>query len=222
MATTCRMSTPAAMDTLRRRIPFKLDREEEIYEDVVLDEQRGFISMHTTIDLMFCPEQDEVIDRLRKENDVVNRRYSIVLKVVVSISFFLYVSEHSGRLHLTQLRQLVTFKHNPLLAIYPIRGPEPSIPLPAIFTILSLFIHLNLILLFSSGGIRPLPYQLLYSLSAVAPTLSLCLQKPWQITLWWCITPLMVYLNQTVMDAFQQSIQGIADLEQMKYTAPGA
>jgi len=117
----------------------------------------------------------------------------------------------------------VTFKNNPLLAIYPIRGgPEQSIPLPVIFTILSLFIHLNLALIFSPGRIRPLPYQLLYRLSAVAPTLSLFLQKPWQTTVWWCITPLMVYLNQTFMDAFQQSIQGIADLEQLKYTAPGA
>ncbi|KIM43219.1 hypothetical protein M413DRAFT_26388 [Hebeloma cylindrosporum] len=180
------------MDTLRRRIPFKLEGDsEEIYDNVVLDEQ----------------QQEEIIDRLRKENDVVNWRYSIALKIVVALSF---------------ISQLVSFTNNPLLAIYPIRGPEPSIPLPGVFTILSLFIHLNLALLFSSGKIRPLPYQLLYTLSAVAPTLSLFLQKPWQITVWWCITPLMVYLNQTVMDAFQQSIQGIADLEQMKYTAPGA
>jgi hypothetical protein len=35
--------TPTAMDTLRRRIPFKLDDEEEIDADAVLDEQRVFI-----------------------------------------------------------------------------------------------------------------------------------------------------------------------------------
>jgi hypothetical protein len=39
--------TPTAMDTLRRRIPFKLDDEEEIDADAVLDEQRVFIYMRT-------------------------------------------------------------------------------------------------------------------------------------------------------------------------------
>ena len=41
------------MDTLRRRIPFKLNSEEDIDEDAVLDEQRVFISMRATIHLIF-------------------------------------------------------------------------------------------------------------------------------------------------------------------------
>lgn len=128
--------------------------------------------------------------------------------------------------------QISTFNHNPLLSIYPIQGAEPSIPLPAAFTILALYIHFNLVLLFFSNEIHvrfnlsnpidPLSYQLLYSLSAVAPTLCLFLQKPWQITMWWCTTGLIVFIVQTVVDAIQQSNQGIADLETMKYTAPGA
>jgi len=172
--------------------------------------------------LIFCPEQDELIDRLRKENEAVNRTYLVALKFLVALSFILCVFKLIViRLHLTQPRQLTTFKNNPLLTIYPIRGPAPSIPLPVIFTILSLFIHLNLAFSFSLETIK-LPYQLMYSLSAVAPTLSLFLQKPWQTTVWWCVTPLVVYINQTVMDAFQETVQGISDLEQMKYTAPGA
>jgi len=87
------------MDTLRRRIPFKLDDEEEVDAGEVLDEQRVFISMRLTVYLIIsCPEQDEVIDRLRRENDVVNRRYSIALKFVVSVSFILCVFEYSVRL----------------------------------------------------------------------------------------------------------------------------
>ena len=87
------------MNTLRRRIPFKLDGEEEVDADGVLDEQRVFISICATVSLIiFCPEQDEVIDRLRRENDVVNRIYSIALKFVVSVSFILCVFEYPGRL----------------------------------------------------------------------------------------------------------------------------
>ena len=36
-------------------------------------------------------EQDEVIDRLRKENEVANHRYSMAMKVVVGLSCILYV-----------------------------------------------------------------------------------------------------------------------------------
>ncbi|KAF8964402.1 hypothetical protein BDZ97DRAFT_1660267 [Flammula alnicola] len=190
------------MDTLRRRIPFKLvDEDEEIEDSAVLDEQ----------------QQDALIEGLRQENEIVNRRYAAALKVVVGLSCIL---------------QLSTFNRNPLLVIYPIRGLAASVPLPYVFTVLSLFVHLNLALFFYSDEIRihlrlsetptPLSYQLLYSLSAVAPTLSLFLLKPWQTTVWWCITPMVVLIVQVVMDALQQSIQGIADLENMKYTAPGA
>lgn len=38
-------------------------------------------------------EQDEVIERLRKENETVNYRYSIALKLVVGISCILYVTK---------------------------------------------------------------------------------------------------------------------------------
>ncbi|KAH9480407.1 hypothetical protein JR316_0007005 [Psilocybe cubensis] len=190
------------MDTLRRRIPFKLSEDDDTgLENDILDEQ----------------EQEELIDELRRENENVNHAYSIALKVLVGLSCILHVT---------------TINHNPLFSIFPIQGNEVSIPLPAIFTILALYIHFNLVLLFFSNEIRirfnlsgpidPLSFQLLYSLSAVAPTLCLFLQKPWQITAWWCETGLIVFIVHTVMDAIQQSNQGIAELETMKYTAPGA
>jgi hypothetical protein len=97
---------------------------------------------------------------------------------------------------------------------------------------LSLFIHANLALFLCSDDAKvrlsipetltPLSYRLLYLLCAVAPTLSLFLNKPWQTTVWWCSTLLVVTMVQTVLDSVQQNIQGIADLETMKYSAPGA
>ncbi|KAF9483473.1 hypothetical protein BDN70DRAFT_302213 [Pholiota conissans] len=191
------------MGTPRRRIPFKLvDEDGEADDNAILDEQ----------------QQEALIESLRKENESVNRRYAAALRTIVGLSCLL---------------QLFTFNRNPLLAIFPTAGSDPSIPLPALFTILSLFIHLNLVLLFNadeirvgfqlSGSLTPLSYQLLYSLSAVAPTLSLLfLKKPWQTTVWWMITPVVIFIVQLVIEAIEQSIQGIADLENMKYTALGA
>ncbi|KJA21248.1 hypothetical protein HYPSUDRAFT_141085 [Hypholoma sublateritium FD-334 SS-4] len=188
------------MDTLRRRIPSKRE-EEEVDENVILDEQ----------------QQEALIEGLRKDNEVVNRRYAAALKAILSLSCILQIS---------------AFNRNPLLVNYTNTEKDPSIPLPAVFTLLSLFIHLNLALFFYSDAIRiglqlsesltPLSYQLLYSLSAVAPTLSLFLRKPWQTTAWWSITLVVIFVVQAVMDAIQQSIQGIADLDNMKYVAPGA
>ncbi|KDR82804.1 hypothetical protein GALMADRAFT_134357 [Galerina marginata CBS 339.88] len=192
------------MDTLRRRIPFKVGEDDDANTDgEVLDDQ----------------QQEELIEVLRKENEIVNQRYSTALKVVVGLSCML---------------QLITFNQNPLLTVFPIQGTESSIPLPAIFTLLAVYIHANLIIMFFANEFRvrfqfqfsnlvgPLSYQFLYLLSAVAPTLCLFLQKPWQAILWWCTTPLMVFIVHAVMDAIQQSNQGIADLETMKYKAPGA
>ncbi|KAF5315495.1 hypothetical protein D9619_007175 [Psilocybe cf. subviscida] len=187
------------MDTLRRRIPFKLaDDNDDNNDNLILDEE----------------QQDAVIESLRKENDIVNRWYSSALMLVVGLSCILH---------------LLTFQRNPLLAIFPINSTQPSLPLPAAFTILSLFVHANLALFLDvkvrlsiRETLTPLSYRFLYLLCAVAPTLSLFLNKPWQTTVWWCSTPLVVAMVQTVLDSVQQNIQGIADLETMKYSAPGA
>ncbi|KAF8158122.1 hypothetical protein B0H34DRAFT_442564 [Crassisporium funariophilum] len=190
------------MDSLRRRIPFKLgDDVQDGSDGDVLDEQ----------------QQDGLVQELRKENGIANRRYLLAVRAVVGLS---------------SLLQLLTANNNPLLAIYPSTEPNPSIPLPVLFTLLSLFIHVNLALSFFSDEIRvlcryssnpkPLSYQLLYSLSAVAPTMSLFLQKPLQTFLWWSVTPSIVFIAQTVADTMEAGTRGIAELETMKYTAPGA
>lgn len=125
--------------------------------------------------------------------------------------------------------------HNPLLNIFPTKSPEsvPSIPYPAAATLLSLAIHINLAALALSGDlqthvqmgdldIHPVPYQLLYIISAVAPTLSLFLRRPWQSTTWWSLTAAVVFLVHTVTQSIDRGNESIAELETMKYIAPGA
>lgn len=131
---------------------------------------------------------------------------------------------------------LVNSPHeNPLLAIFPANLPEeiPSIPYPVIATLLSLTIHINLAALAFSGDsqtrvrfgdfdVHPIPYQLLYVISAVAPTLSLFLRRSWQSTAWWSLTAAVVFTVHTVTGSIDRGNESIAELETMKYVAPGA
>src|SRR5947209_3959285 len=131
-----------------------------------------------------------------------------------------------------QRSRLVAMHHNPLLALYPVTSRDPSIPLPSAFSLLSLFIHLNLALMIWSDTIKiyftlesppkSLSFSTLSCLSAVAPALSLYLTKPWQTIIWWSITPFMVFVVQTILGSIQSSSDDIICLESLKYTAPGA
>ena len=128
--------------------------------------------------------------------------------------------------------RLIAMHHNPLLILYPVTSQDPSIPLPGVFSLLSLFIHLNFALMIWSDTIRiyfplesrpkSLSFSMLYCLSAVAPTFSLYLTKPWQTIIWWSITPFMVFVVQTILGSIQSSSDDIICLESLKYTAPGA
>lgn len=129
---------------------------------------------------------------------------------------------------------LTPTKTNPLLVIFPEEGGTLSatIPFAAGFTLLSLFVHLNLALLFHPDEVRthlklthnpkPLSYSLLYALSTVAPTLSLFLRLPWQTTLWWLLSAVIVFVVQSVMDTVESSTQSISELESKRYVARGA
>jgi hypothetical protein len=124
---------------------------------------------------------------------------------------------------------------NPLLAIFPLATPEitPSIPYPIFATLLSLTIHVNLMAVAFSGDlptrlqfgdfdIRPFSYQLSYVIAAVAPTLSLFLRRSWQSTTWWGLTVAVVFTVHMVAGSIDRGNASIAELETMKYIAPGA
>lgn len=103
-------------------------------------------------------------------------------------------------------------------------------------TLLSILTHLNLLLqcrlplllslsrkLSSTpNAIEPVSFALTYALSAVGPTLSLFLGKPWQTTGWWMASLVIAYVTHTVVEAIEESRNGVAEVEGMKYVAPGA
>lgn len=200
------MRQKADMDSFRRRIPFKFSEHESGEDAEVLDEQ----------------QQDAVVEKLRRANAVASAQYQLMLRTVLALSALL---------------QLVFLfspsKQSPLLIIFPSSVEhEPSIPFPSCFTLLSLFLHLNLAILCHpdlvrvhlqlNNNPRSLSYELLYSMSAVPPTLSLFLQKTWQTTVWWCSPALIIFIVQSVMEAIETGNQGVAELESLKYVAPGA
>ncbi|TEB39799.1 hypothetical protein FA13DRAFT_1724020 [Coprinellus micaceus] len=85
-------------------------------------------------------------------------------------------------------------KQTPLANIFPISPPNNT-PIP-----LS----------------TPVSFALTYALSAVGPTLSLFLGKPWQTTGWWMASLVIAYVTHT------ESRNGVAEVEGMRYVAPGA
>ena len=101
------------------------------------------------------------------------------------------------------------------------------------FSLLSLLLHANLYLLAFPGNvktglqivdidIRPLSYPLCYTLAAVAPTLSVFLQRAWQSSVWWGLTLAIIFVVHNVTEAVSRGNEGISRLETMKYVAHGA
>ncbi|ESK87160.1 hypothetical protein Moror_11853 [Moniliophthora roreri MCA 2997] len=197
--------------SLRRRNPFKFSSDEG-EENVVLDEQ----------------EQEEVIQRLREENNKSSAQYSLAIQCIVCLSTLV---------HLIYLFNPTAEPLSALIPNQPSLGIDPQIPLPRPFTVISLALHLNAILLFDPTHvhfllrrmqlgdnieIHPLPYNLSYILSLVAPAVCFFLRKPWLTIGWWSITPAVIYAVQAVQEAITQGNENITALEAMKYTAPGA
>ena len=192
------------MDSLRRRVPFKASNDDDSEENDsrILDEQ----------------EQETLIRTLRDSNNTSSRQHVLALRTILTLSLFL---------------QLLSFRDNPLSVIVPpaTPGPSSSIPLPGLFTILSLLVHINLAFLafmdyikprFHTSHVHPISYQLSYALSAVAPTLSLFLRRPWQSTIWWGLTTTVVFTAQSIMESINEGNKDISELESMKYVAFGA
>ncbi|RXW22502.1 hypothetical protein EST38_g3369 [Candolleomyces aberdarensis] len=192
------------MENLRRRVPFKQSEDELEDQERILDEQ----------------EQETVVEKLRTANAHANTQYQFMIQVLLGLSM------------VAQIFYLFTpSKRTPLENIFPVSSPSDSpLPLSTILTLIYIGVHVNLLLLcrsplfnlFFIELVKPLPFDLTYALSAVGPALSLFLQKPWQTTVWWCFNPLIVFITQTVVEAIEAGNNSVAELEGMRYTAPGA
>ncbi|KAH6912608.1 hypothetical protein BKA70DRAFT_1422182 [Coprinopsis sp. MPI-PUGE-AT-0042] len=191
------------MESLRRRVPFKQD-DDEGNETRILDEQ----------------EQEQVVEDLRSRNDSSNAQYRLWLQGLLAISALL------------QLIYLFNpSKDSPLLTLFPPSGPASSpVPLSTLLTLISLVSHGSLVMLSRQqthllAQLRlpdGIPFSVLYSISAVGPTLALVLGKPWQTTVWWCFTAAIIFVSQTVLEAIDAGDHSVAELEAIMYRAPGA
>ncbi|KAF7288503.1 hypothetical protein HMN09_01379300 [Mycena chlorophos] len=188
--------------SLRQRIPFQDDEEDRSHSTQVLDET----------------EQEELIEDLRRENLQTSARAVVMLDGVLAFSTLLQV-----------VYLLKQSRMSPLFELFPPSATtslEP-IPAPVLFTVLALLLHANLVLhlhpaLTSSSSLPlPLPYATTYALGCVAPTLGLFLARAWQTTLWTSLPVLVVLLVQSVHDTLKEGDEALAELETLKYTAPG-
>lgn len=191
------------MDNLRRRTPFKVVEDDSDDDDVsIYDEQ----------------QQEFVIQELRQETDTFNRKALLTLRILVGLSCIIQLLFNN-------------LQNNPLLAFF---SPEESIlpaPFRIIFSAFSFLLHYHLAVVLSSQFLdyfypysnhTSLSYRFLYSLSLLAPTISWCYQIPWKVAIWWSYTPLVVFAVHRVMKSIEDIHTGIANLEAVKYRAPGA
>ncbi|KAJ3510586.1 hypothetical protein NMY22_g15937 [Coprinellus aureogranulatus] len=200
------------MDRLRRRIPFRLQEGDESVEaERVLDEQ----------------EQEEVIESLRTANEASTAQNYQLIQALLGLSLA------------AQLTYLFTPSKRTLLAnVFPIPASADSTPIPlsTLLTLVYILLHVNLLVVCrlpllanlpqqlspNLHAITPLSFGLTYAVSAVGPALALFLGKPWQTTAWWFLTTFIAYVAQTVVEAIEEGRNGVAEVEGMRYVAPGA
>ena len=177
-----------------------------------------------------------MIQELRQEVDTFNRKALFALRVLVGLSCIMYVLFYLPLRLLSILSfssQLLfnNLQNNPLIAIFSPKESILSVPLRIIFSMPSFLIHYLLAVILSSqfrdyfypySDPTPISYQILYSVSMLAPTISLCSQIPWKVAIWWSYTPLLVFVVHRVTDSIEDINSKIVNLEAMKYRAPGA
>ena len=173
-----------------------------------------------------------MIENLRQEANTFNRTALISLRILVGLSCIMYALFHLyplAALIVSFSSQLLfnNLPSNPLL-------PKESIlstPLRVIFSASSLLIHYFLAFNLSSqfrvyfypySYPTPVSYRFLYSISVLAPTTSLFFEIPWKVAIWWSYTPLVVFAVHRVTNSIENIDREIANLEGMKYKAPGA
>jgi hypothetical protein len=225
------------MDALRKRATFRFSEHDDIDHDRVLDEQGYLSSAVATLVLTPSIEQDDVIADLRRMREKTVQLQQTALTLIVSATATMYASQSIFlSLITTSTRQIayISSDVNPVFAIFPAipRTSATAVPFSPAFTLLSLIVHFNILILLHPGFVRsclrlqsnpgPLSYNVLYVLSALGPMISLIFRLPWQTTAWWSSTAIIVFVVQSAMDAAESSSRGISKLESMRYVAPGA
>ncbi len=81
-----------------------------------------------------------------------------------------------------------------------------------------LIVHLNLLLILRHHP-QAFSFQLTYATAFVAPTLALFLGYS---VAWWCLTPVVAFFIQNVLEGIDKGTENLAALEGMRYRALGA
>ncbi|KAI0076348.1 hypothetical protein K474DRAFT_1684890 [Panus rudis PR-1116 ss-1] len=199
--------------SIRQRIPFKFSEDATGEEDRILDEQ----------------EQEELIQKLKSESESRTTQYTLTIHVLLGLCYILQI-----------IYLFKSSKESPILALFPNDiAVNEHLPAPNLWTLTNLFTLLNLTihLLPQSHPVRqslrqlhsspytyflPLPFPLLFSISAVPPTLALMLRRHWQEFAWWCFAPFMTWFVHSAEKWAREEAEGIQNLEKLRYDAKGA
>ncbi|KIY45581.1 hypothetical protein FISHEDRAFT_60986 [Fistulina hepatica ATCC 64428] len=195
---------------VRQRKPFKATDSDDGGPTTVLDDQ----------------EQDEVIAKLRRENDVSNQTNILLVSSVVIVALLLHV-----------YYSLRSNKYSPVLSVFPSRSVDKPLLGSTVLAGLDIIVHVLLLLRirpvdaiprfpgihFSSPEVQEKYFFPLVAMSAsLAPLFSLAASRLWQTTVWWCITPLIVFAVYSLEVSIASGNEGLDQLEKLKYRAPGA
>ncbi|KAJ3553839.1 hypothetical protein NM688_g3404 [Phlebia brevispora] len=191
---------------LRKRIPFAFSAQED-EDERILDEQ----------------EQEEVIQDLKERIGKQSNQYALLLQVVTGLSLLLhliYICKKPPR-------------YSPLEALFPSDKYIPKLPLPFVFSLLHILVHLCCIvrLLATSNPVHVavasscpplLSYTTLFGASSAAPVLCLLTGGDWRDIAWWAVADAVILLLWIAEHWAAEEAKNIRKLESMRYDARGA
>ncbi|KAH8104775.1 hypothetical protein BXZ70DRAFT_615670 [Cristinia sonorae] len=202
--------------SVRQRVPFRFSENGD--ENArILDEQ----------------EQEELLEQLKRKSDENNSQYSFFIRIVIALS---------STLHILYLLKSPESKKPPIAVLFPNYTPPDGFrPITGhlFFTTLNLFIHANLSvhLAHPTHHVRewlargdyhqytsflPLPFSVLFALSAPAPLMSFIVSNGWHDVVWWGETAAMVWFVSSAHRWMGEETESLRNLERLRYDARGA
>ncbi|KAM5533471.1 hypothetical protein V8D89_012909 [Ganoderma adspersum] len=196
---------------IRQRVPFRFSEDGDS-DGRVLDEQ----------------EQEEVIDRLRKQNEDSNTVYYTGLQVVIGLSLLIH-----------SVFALSSTRLSPLAPLFPNLPSEP-VPFANALLLLQFLVHANLVvyclppkhhLRLKISNTRlprswslplPLSHPLSIVLPMVAPVYSLFLGRGTVDVLWWSATGFLTAVIALTTKWMKDAAKDVEELEKLRYRARGA
>ncbi|TBU28630.1 hypothetical protein BD311DRAFT_722194 [Dichomitus squalens] len=199
--------TPA----VRQRVPFRFSEDDDL-DGHVLDEQ----------------EQEEVLDRLRKQNQNSNAVYYTGLQFVVSLSLLIHA--------------VFTFSSTKISPLAPLFPDSPSKPVPFTNALLLLqyMVHGNLILyclprkhhmrqMIPNASLPrsfslplPLSHPAAIVLPLIAPAYATFLGRGIVDVLWWSAAGILSLVVGLATKWMRDAEKDVEELDKLRYTARGA